>query len=183
MQQLEHSATSAAVPVIAFSVAGTPQTQGSKVVAGYTGTRVKFRGISAIVSPRAVLVEQSNMQSKKYRANRLKRWRGKIEAAARAAMNGKPFLDEAVELQCDFIFVRPPSHYTSKGEVTKGARSKVPTGDLSKLVRAVEDALTKIVYRDDTLVVHYSSNTRKRFSAHADGRAGVFIEVKPCPPS
>lgn len=174
---------STAAPVIAFAVTGTPQSQGSKVASSYVGKRIKVGGAVAIINPRVVLVEQSDMKTKKFKSQRLKRWRAKIEHAARLAMKGAPFLDQAVELHCEFVFQRPPSHWTKLGRLTKSARSKVPSKDLSKLVRAVEDALTKIVYRDDVLVIRYSNGTGKRFASKVDGRAGVLIEVKPCPPS
>jgi hypothetical protein len=52
------------------------------------------------------------------------------------------------------------------------------TPDLSKLVRAVEDALTDAgVWRDDALVVRYHE-LEKRYAAVGEG-PGVLISIRP----
>ena len=65
----------------------------------------------------------------------------------------------------DFHFVRPKSHFTSKGELTKRA-PLYPTartiGDIEKLVRAVNDALSGVLFDDDAQVVEV--HTRKLYS-------------------
>jgi crossover junction endodeoxyribonuclease RusA len=68
-------------------------------------------------------------------------------------------------LTVDFHFVRPKSHLTSKGNLTKSA-PLFPTartvGDIEKLVRAVNDALSGIAFDDDSQVVEL--HTRKLYS-------------------
>jgi len=71
----------------------------------------------------------------------------------------------AMALTVDFHFVRPKSHLTSKGNLTKSA-PLFPTsrtvGDIEKLVRAVNDALSGIAFDDDSQVVEL--HTRKLYS-------------------
>ena len=71
--------------------------------------------------------------------------------------------DMAVKV--DFHFRRPQSHLTSKGALTK----KAPLypigrniGDLDKLCRSLLDALTGVVFHDDSQVIDLVS--RKRYS-------------------
>lgn len=64
-----------------------------------------------------------------------------------------------------FMFRRPASHLTSKGNLTKSA-PLYPIGrnigDTDKLIRSVCDALTGVAYYDDSQVVDVTA--RKRFS-------------------
>jgi len=88
---------------------------------------------------------------------RLKPWRNDIAVAARAAMRGAPPMHEAVSLRAVFVFGRPATHYRTgrfAGEVKEGAPGwKKTTPDLDKLVRALGDALSGIVIRDDRQIV------------------------------
>ena len=68
-------------------------------------------------------------------------------------------------LHVDFHFRRPKSHLTSKGALTKNA-PLFPTGrqigDTDKLLRSTCDAMTGIVWYDDSQVVDISA--KKRFA-------------------
>jgi Holliday junction resolvase RusA-like endonuclease len=83
-------------------------------------------------------------------------WRSTVTAAANKTMAGRPPLVGPLELRATFAFVRPASHYRSgrhAGELKPSApayRSSRP--DLDKLVRAIGDALTGVVYRDDAQI-------------------------------
>lgn len=70
-----------------------------------------------------------------------------------------------MSLTVDFHFVRPKSHLTSKGNLTKSA-PLFPTartvGDIEKLVRAVNDALSGVLFDDDSQVVE--CHARKLYS-------------------
>lgn len=80
-------------------------------------------------------------------------WKQEVRKAARAIYSGM-LLDDALEVCITFVKVRPKCHYhwSNKrwGELRADAPA-YPTGkpDLLKLARAVEDALTGVVYRDD----------------------------------
>jgi Holliday junction resolvase RusA-like endonuclease len=81
-------------------------------------------------------------------------WKQEVRKAAREVYAGL-LLDEALEVCITFVKVRPKCHFhwSNKrwGELRADA-PVYPTGkpDLLKLARAVEDALTGIVYRDDS---------------------------------
>lgn len=88
-------------------------------------------------------------------------WMGSVSAAAADAMSDKVgLLEGPLELRVVFTVARPKGHFgTGKnaGKLKDSAPlfpAKKP--DVLKLGRAVEDAMTGIVYRDDsqTVVVH-----------------------------
>lgn len=81
-----------------------------------------------------------------YEANKaLIPWRGRVEVAAKHAMQGRELFTGPVDISIAFAMPRP-----------KSARRDFPSvkPDLDKLIRAVGDALTGVVYKDDALVVH-----------------------------
>ena len=79
-------------------------------------------------------------------------------------------------LRVDFHFLRPKSHLTSKGVLTKAA-PLFPTGrqigDTDKLIRSVCDALTGYCWYDDSQVVDIQAS--KRFGP----RDQTIITIKP----
>ena len=87
----------------------------------------------------------------------LKPWRNDVAVAALASLNGEPLIAGPVSLRAVFIFPRPKSHYrTGKraGDVKENAPGwKTSAPDLDKLVRAVGDALTGVLFRDDAQIV------------------------------
>jgi len=87
----------------------------------------------------------------------LKPWRNDIKVAAFEQMNGEPPWAGPVQLRATFVFPRPQSHYrTGKraGEVKANAPGwKTSAPDLDKLMRAIGDAMTGVVYRDDAQIV------------------------------
>lgn len=168
-------------PVIRFAVAGEPVPQGSKV-GQIVGRRVKVHGAVAVLGAKVLLTEQADMSTKTRGRDRLKRWRDRIESAAFRTMRDlgleQPFAFDVV-LSAEFVLPRPPSHYTSRGALTlKARREHAHPGkpDLSKLVRAIEDAMSGIVYGDDAQVQRYGA-VFKRY-AERGGRGGVIVEVK-----
>jgi Holliday junction resolvase RusA-like endonuclease len=79
------------------------------------------------------------------------------------------FSREAVVLRVEFIFPRPKS-------LPKYVRDKVSNPDLSKLVRAVEDAITGILIRDDAQVVRLDAG--KRYVQRQDEGPGAIVVVE-----
>lgn len=75
----------------------------------------------------------------------LRTWRGAITNTAADLWGDTPLIDEGVVLSVDFWLLRPKS----------AKRRLVPSvlPDLDKLVRAVGDALTGIVFTDDARIV------------------------------
>ena len=137
---------------VEFRVDGLPVTQGSKT-AGVTKDGKPY-------------VRESNPGG-------LRAWRAAVRSEAQRAMEGRPLLDAdglALRLTCVFSLQRPVSrakkhHYPDKRP------------DLSKLVRAVEDGLKGIVWRDDSQVCEQVAHKRYASDLGGSVRPGVDIRV------
>jgi Holliday junction resolvase RusA-like endonuclease len=95
-------------------------------------------------------------------------WRAVVaHEAVRAMMSSgqdKPF-DGAVSLRVVFYMPRPKS-------LSKHATQHIKKPDCSKLVRAVEDALTNVVWSDDSQVTRIIAD-----KVYATERVGCRVEV------
>jgi crossover junction endodeoxyribonuclease RusA len=93
-------------------------------------------------------------------AKALRPWRNDISVAAFDQMSGYPPWVGPVALRAVFVFPRPRSHYGSgrnAGKVKDSAPGwKISAPDLDKLVRALGDALSGVVIRDDAQLVDIS---------------------------
>jgi Holliday junction resolvase len=80
-------------------------------------------------------------------------WKTDVKAFAAAAYQGAPLMGP-VEVIMVFYMPRPKGHYNAKGEI-KLSSPPYPTTrpDLLKLARGCEDALTGIIYKDDSQIV------------------------------
>lgn len=120
---------------IRFTVVGQAKPGGSK---------------KAFVHPktgRAIIVEDS--------AN--KPWRAVVAAAGLEAVpqDSVPlFPSEALYVQFEFVRPRPRGHYGARGLKASAPAYPTTRPDVLKLARAAEDALTGIVWRDDSQIVH-----------------------------
>ena len=97
----------------------------------------------------------------------VKPWRAAVKAAATkaAADQGWRLLDEPCCLEVVFFMARPARpKFESPGVVP----------DLSKLVRSTEDALTKVIWQDDSRVVYTQS--AKEY-VRGDEVPGALIKV------
>lgn len=118
---------------ISFFVSGIPKPAGSK------------RGF--VMGKRAVLVDASGQAGKD--------WRGDVKHVGKEAYKG-PLLDEPLILTVTFYYDRPKSHYYT-GKRSHILRDNAPKyketmPDATKLLRAVEDALTKVLWHDDARI-------------------------------
>lgn len=117
----------------------------------------------------------------------LKSWRQLVAEAANAAIRQIPEPDrslllDGVRLSIAFYLPRPKS-------LTKRATAHTKKPDIDKLVRAVADALTSIVFRDDAQVCelitakHYAPEGQPpRADIRAEATTGVGpITVRPLP--
>jgi len=135
---------------LAFAVRGSPAPQGSKKnFAIYKG-----RGAAREFTGRIATVESSR--------DHVRTWREAVKAAAADAMghSGAYPMRGPLAVSMVFVMTRPKSHYgTGRNALRlKPSAPRYPAGrpDLSKLVRAAEDALTDIsAWRDDAQVVCY----------------------------
>ena len=109
-------------------------------------------------------------------SKRVKPFRSDLQGVAIDATPVDWDLGLEYHLQVDFHFLRPKSHFTSKGFLTKAA-PLLPTGrqigDTDKLIRSVCDALTGIIWYDDSQVVDITA--KKRFAS----RDQTIILIKP----
>ena len=108
---------------------------------------------------------------------RLKPWRLLVSDAALSTAH--PITQQPVCISITFRFLRPRSHYTRSGTLTKAAPAYLTSkarGDIDKLSRAVLDALTGTLLHDDSQVV--SLNAQKRYTTHEE-RPGALITIIP----
>ena len=92
-------------------------------------------------------------------------WMQEVAHAAQLAMENRLFVGP-VSLTIVFERPRPKGHFGKKGLNGKGKATPYPVQrpDTVKLTRAVEDALTRVVWRDDSQVVIH--DLRKVWSEH-----------------
>ncbi len=134
--------------MISFTVYGKPITQGSKIAhALYDAEgnpRLNEHG-------RVIIITREMCKG-------LDKWRRKVAAAAREVYDGEPMAGE-FQLFMTFALPRPKSHYGTGRNSRKLKASAPPRPitqpDTIKMARAVEDALTKIIYNNDGQVNHH----------------------------
>ena len=81
----------------------------------------------------------------------LKPWREAVRQGA--LQTGEAMLLGPVTLELVFRFARPKGHFNSKGELKTSAPMRVITKpDLDKLQRSTLDALTGVLFKDDSQV-------------------------------
>lgn len=91
---------------------------------------------------------------------KVKTWRSEVRAAALAHRNSDlGLLDGCLIADMIFTFVRPAGHYGTgrNAGVLKASAPPRPAvkPDLSKIVRSTEDAMTGVLYRDDSRITEY----------------------------
>lgn len=114
---------------------------------------------------------------------RIERWRGDVRQACKLVLpDGYVPTPGPVTLTVLFLMQRPASHYLpeTKSRAPGLIRATAPTWhagspDIDKLVRAVMDALTNVVYKDDGQVVGLQIGKR-----WAD-EPGARIDVRTAP--
>ena len=93
-------------------------------------------------------------------------WKRLISQVAGTAMDGKSLLEGELTARIIFHLPRPKGHYGKKGLRDSAPDWPTVKPDVLKLARAVEDALSGIVYRDDaqivmeTIIKRYGDPTR-----------------------
>lgn len=121
---------------ISFVVYGRPQQRGSKQ------SMVRYAGGSPVM--RNGRVATFTMDANKKSGS----WMAEVRSMAAAAYSGE-LLAGPVTMECRFYFSRPKSHYGAKGVKQSAPEQHTQTPDVDKLLRAVADALTGVVWRDD----------------------------------
>lgn len=84
-------------------------------------------------------------------------WKKTVATTALGSMIGRALLEGPLALTLDFVVLRPQGHYGTgrNASVVKASAPVFPTSkpDVLKLARAVEDALTGVVWIDDAQIV------------------------------
>lgn len=80
-------------------------------------------------------------------------WKDRVALAAGAVMDGCGLLEGPLSLDVVFYRPRPAGHFGKRGLLPSARPYPTVAPDVTKLVRAIEDALTGIVWRDDAQVV------------------------------
>ena len=149
---------------VEFTVPGVPAPGGSKKAFVVHSKKPGAK-------PRAVVVDD---------AKRNKEWRACVAHEAAEAMRGRALFDGPVILSITFYMPRPKKHYRG-GVIAKGLLPTAPrfhsiAPDAGKLARSTQDALSSVVYVDDSLIVE--EHHRKLYS-DADNPPGARIRVAP----
>jgi Holliday junction resolvase RusA-like endonuclease len=157
-------------PTLRFVVPGIALTKGS--VRAFVPISWAKKAIAQNKQPRAVITNDSRRGAAE--------WQQKIsDYAGRALADAKmrPFPDGPVMLDVWFYFPRPQKYQTKKW-----ARVDVPHVtkiDADKALRLVADALSGIVYPDDSRIV--DAYVHKRYCAHgAIPRAVITVRAVSC---
>jgi len=110
-----------------------------------------------------------------------KEWRAVVTHEAFAAAGGRPLLSDALNLDVIFFLRRPKGHFGSgkNAGVLKASARPYPISkpDATKLVRALEDAMTGIVWRDDAQVVDQRARKLYTDAEHPTEGALVVVQV------
>lgn len=133
---------------VSFQVYGLPKPKGSA-----RGFVVQKAG----QKPRAIITSDNKG---------LKAWETSVREAAQQVA-GQEFFTDAVRLQIEFWFPRP------KSVSAKKRPHLITKPDLSKLIRGAEDALSGVIFRDDSQVVAIIAT-----KAYVEGPAGACITVE-----
>lgn len=106
-----------------------------------------------------------------------KYWRADVQQAANQQYNGE-LMTAGIVMKYMFRFPRPKSHYRSgkNSHILKenAPRYHISKPDLTKIIRSTEDALTGIVWRDDSQV--YDRGETKRYCDEGE-KPGVSMTI------
>lgn len=158
---------------ITITAYGRPAPQGSK-------RAFAVRGKGGVPTGRVAVIESSH--------DRVKSWRqavidAALEAAAPTLVRERLPLTGPLKLSVVFALPRPKGHYRTgrNAHQLRDSAPRYPTGtpDLSKLLRATEDALADAgVFRDDAQIVRYDELTKVYAGHYADLPVpGAVIEL------
>ena len=141
--------------MIEFFVPGTPATAGSK------------KGFYSEKRKRVFLVPDNKKQ---------KPWMNTVAFFARQQYKG-PLLDCPLKLTVEYRLLRPQGHYGTgrNSGVLKPkhrCRFQAVKPDLGKLTRATEDALTGIVWRDDSRISIHATQ-----KVYVDRDPGAMVRI------
>lgn len=139
--------------MIAFTVYGQPATAGSKK--GFINPKTK-----------RIIITDDNPKSRP--------WKALVTDAARQAQRPDiALLTGPLHVHMAFYTPRPKGHYGARGVRPSAPLHPTVKPDVLKLARAVEDALSGVIYRDDSQIVE------ERISKSYGEPARVEITIHP----
>ena len=109
-------------------------------------------------------------------SQKVKPWRQDVKYAALAAKPSGWDTSVPMELSVVFLFQRPKSHYGKKGLYSTAPVycTSALLGDIDKLLRSTNDALTGILFDDDRQVVSIN-NAQKRYCVGAEQPGALIV--------
>lgn len=142
-----------------FTVYGIPQQGGSKK--GFV-KKNKDTG-----KQRVVIVDDNKKD--------VRAWRNQIVIVASELMGDRPMFEGALMLVAEFYVPRPKSHFGVHG--VRRSAPKYPTvrPDVSKYLRPLEDALSGLVWKDDSLIVEQVGRKRYGEPPRVDVKVALFL--------
>ena len=110
----------------------------------------------------------------------LKAWRDSVMFEL---INKKPNdwdVDAAFSVSCEFRFMRPKSHYGTKGTLRPAApRYKTTKSDTDKLIRSIGDSIQQSgLVRDDSQIIHWAASKRYCETGESPG-ASITLSSQP----
>ena len=170
---------------LAFTIFGKPQQRGSKTFASARGGGALLMGKGG--EPyierygRAWIVRNAYPIITDDNSGPSKKWMKLVAQVARNNYGNQPPIARPVMLTARFYFERPQSHYGT-GRNAERLKDSAPehhgqSPDLAKLLRALEDAMSGIVYVDDRLIARYGEGTGRYWAAPGQwDRCEVVVE-------
>lgn len=105
-------------------------------------------------------------------SKKVKPWRERVAQVVGEAVAGLPLLRGPVQVKVEFAFPRPKSHFRT-GSLSNVLRDDAPfwhtaPNDTDKLQRAIGDALTGVVWKDDKQICSWVADKFYDERAYAD---------------
>ena len=142
---------------ISFTVYGKPATAGSK------------RGFPIRRKDGSIGVAMTHDNP------RTKNWMASVAQTARGVYQGE-LLTGPLELTITFFLARPKAHYLKTGLRKSAPMKHCQKPDATKLLRAIEDSLTGVIWRDDSQVV--SLIISKVWTEGSEGASIIVKEIE-----
>jgi len=150
--------------IITFFIPGVPTPGGSK------RAFVLKNGAGQIITrpngaPAVVITDAAGKKNKE--------WKQQCAVFAKQNYSGAP-LTGPLKVTFEFYRTRPKAHFRSNGQIKESFANEYPTTkpDVTKLIRAAEDAMTGILWIDDSQIVRQISG-----KSYSD-TPGLYITVE-----
>lgn len=161
-----------------FFIVGKPAPGGSK-----TAFALRRKGGGLVLRPGGAPV--INITDAGGEAN--KKWKAAVTIQGRGFMKGARPFNEALKVEFIFFLKRPGTHYRT-GKFSHMLRDDAPPWhvtkpDALKYARSTEDALTGVLWQDDSANVRICSEKRYMAPGDKEGCAVRFVLLRSTPPA